>query len=308
LGTTNESFQALVFLFEEDLARIYLFDTMFQIYRAFHALPPLSGPGGIPTNAVHGVVGILSNLWRSERIRHLACVFESKTSGFRGQLDPHYKAQRSPMKVDMASQVPLVEEGLQALGITIYRHDSYEADDVLATLAAKGAAAGHEMVIVSNDKDLAQMCVHPKISVLRIKGSGKNTNLEYIDHSRVEALFGVKAELIASYLALNGDTVDNIPGIPGIGPKTACKLLNLHGPLPGLLDHALQEHRERALLNFQLTQLHQDLPIEFSLEALTPGNFQGLEAFYRKLGMKKQLASLDGGLFDPPNSLMELWS
>ena len=290
------------------MARIFLFDSMFQIYRAFHALPPLSGPGGIPTNAVHGVFGILSNLWRSEKIRHMAWVFESKSKSFRHSLDPTYKATRSAPKVDMALQVPMIEEGLEALGVTVYRHDTYEADDVLATLAAKAAAAGHEVVVVSNDKDLAQVCIHPKVSLLRIKGSGKNTNLEYIDASRVEELFGVPASHIASYLALNGDEIDNIPGIPGIGPKTAVKLLKQHGPLPGLLDHALQEHREKLELNMQLTQLHHDLPVEFSLEAVTPGNFRNLEAFYKRMGMKKQLAALDGGLFDPPNSLMEMWS
>lgn len=290
------------------MARIFLFDGMFQIYRAFHALPPLSGPGGIPTNAVHGVLGILSNLWRGEKIRHLAWVFESRSQSFRHQLDPTYKATRSAPKAEMAAQIPYVEEALEALGITIYRHDSYEADDVLATLAAKASAAGHEVVIVSNDKDLAQVCIHPQVSLLRIKGSGKNTALEYVDSSRVEELFGVPAELIPSYLALNGDNIDNIPGIPGIGPKTAVKLLKQHGPLPGLLDHALQEHRDKLLLNLKLTQLHQDLPIDFSLESVTPGNFRNLEAFYKKMGMKKQLAALDGGLFDPPNSLMELWS
>lgn len=290
------------------MARIFLFDGMFQIYRAFHALPPLSGPGGIPTNAVHGVLGILSNLWRSEKIRHLAWVFESRCRSFRHELDPTYKATRSAPKAEMAQQIPYVEEALEALGITIYRHDSYEADDVLATLAAKASAAGHDVVVVSNDKDLAQVCIHPRVSVLRIKGSGKNTNLEYIDRSRVEDLFGVPAELIPSYLALNGDEIDNIPGIPGIGPKTAVKLLKQHGALPGLLEHALQEHRDKLLLNLKLTQLHQDLPVEFSLSDVTPGNFRGLQAFYQKMGMKKQLAALDGGLFDPPNSLMELWS
>lgn len=290
------------------MARIFLFDSMFQIYRAFHALPPLSGPGGIPTNAVHGVLGILSNLWRSEKIRHMAWVFESRSKSFRYQLDPAYKANRSAAKADMTVQVPMVEEALEALGVTVYRHDTFEADDVLATLAAKAAAAGHEVVVVSNDKDLAQTCIHPRVSLLRIKGSGKNTNLEYIDGSRVEELFGVPASHIASYLALNGDEVDNIPGIPGVGPKTAVKLLKQHGPLPGLLEHTLQEHRERLELNLQLTQLHHDLPVDFSLEEVTPGNFRNLEAFYTRMGMKKQLAALDGGLFDPPNSLMELWS
>lgn len=290
------------------MAKIFLFDSMFQIYRAFHALPPLSGPGGIPTNAVHGVLGILSNLWRSEKIRHMAWVFESRSKNFRHGLDPNYKATRSAPKEDMTAQIPYVEEALEALGVTVYRHDTFEADDVLATLAAKAAAAGHEVVIVSNDKDLAQVCVHPRVSLLRIKGSGKSTNLEYIDASRVEELFGVPASYIASYLALNGDDIDNIPGIPGIGPKTAVKLLKQHGPLPGLLEHALQEHKDRLDLNLKLTQLHDDLPIEFSLQEVTPGNFRNLAAFYQKMGMKKQLAALDGGLFDPPSSLMELWS
>ena len=298
------------------MARIYLMDTMFHIYRAFHALPPMSGPNGVPTQVVRGVVGILSNLWKSERMRHLACVFEPLDAGFRAQIDPNYKAHRPAVPEDLAIQVPLVEQACKALGIATFRHDPYEADDVIATLAVKAVQAGHEVVIVSNDKDLAQMCVYPGVSLLRIKGSGKNTVMETIDSSRVESLFGVGAELIPSWLALNGDTVDNIPGIPGIGPKTACKLLQQLGGLPGLLDRAseagrfadaIQQNRQQLLRNLDLATLRCQLPVDFSLEAVTPGSFEGLADFYRGLGMKRHLEPLEGGLFQP-QSVLELWS
>jgi len=276
----------------------------------------MQGPGGVPTQVVRGVVGILSNLWKSEHIRYLACVFEPLDAGFRAQIDPNYKAHRPEVPEDISRQVPLVEQACRALGLATYRHDPYEADDVLATLAVKAVAAGHEVVIVSNDKDLAQLCIHPGVSLLRIKGQGKNTHLDYVDASRVESLFGVGAELIPSWLALNGDSVDNIPGIPGIGPKTACKLLHQLGPLPGLLDRAdqagrfsqaLQDHREQLLRNLDLATLRCHLPLEFSLESVAPGPFQALADFYRNLGMKRQLEPLEGGLFQP-QSVLELWS
>lgn len=298
------------------MAKIFLVDTMFQIYRAYHALPPLHGPDGSPTQAVRGVIGILSNLWKSEKIRHLACVFESLGEGFRTQIDPNYKAHRPPTPPDLACQVPLVEQACRCLGIATYRQEPYEADDVLASLAVQAVQAGHEVVVVSNDKDLAQLCVYPQVQILRLKGQGKNTSLEYIDAPRVPDLFGVSAELIPSWLALNGDAVDNIPGIPGVGPKTACKLLQQLGPLPGLLDRCqeagrfapiLSEHRERLLTNLDLATLRSELPVDFSLESVTPGSFVGLADFFRRLGLKKYLDSLEGGLFQP-QSVLELWS
>jgi len=298
------------------MAKIFLVDTMFHIYRAYHALPPLNAPDGTPTQAVRGVVGILSNLWKSERIRHLACVFETLEIGIRSQTFPDYKANRPQTPPDLKSQVPLVEEACRSLGIPTFRCDPYEADDVLATLAVKAVRAGHEAVIVSNDKDLAQLCIHPEVQVLRIKGQGKNAALEYIDGSQVERLFGVEAQLIPSWLALNGDAIDNIPGVPGIGPKTACKLLKQLGPLPQMLERAheagrfaqtLLDHREHLERNLQLATLYTDLPVDFSLEGVTPGDFQNLASFYRRLGMKRNLDPLEGGLFEP-RSVFELWS
>ena len=298
------------------MAKIYLVDTMFHIYRAYHALPPLHGPDGTPTQVVRGVVGILSNLWKSERIRHLACVFEPLDAGFRAEIDPNYKANRPPVPEELALQVPLVERACRALGLATFRHDPYEADDVIATLAVKAVKAGHEVVIVSNDKDLAQLCIHPGVSLLRMQGQGKKASTESIDASRVESLFGVGADLIPSWLALNGDAVDNIPGIPGIGPKTACKLLHQLGGLPGLLDRAseagrfaqaIADHRQQLLRNLDLASLRCELPVEFSLESVTPGSFQGLADFYRELGLKRHLETLEGGLFRP-QSVLELWS
>ncbi len=298
------------------MARVFLIDTMFHIHRAYHALPPILSPSGQPTQAVRGVVGILANLWKSERIRHLACVFETRGSSFRQQIDPDYKAHRPSAPAELLSQVPLVEQTCRALGLPTYQQPGHEADDLLATLAVQAAAAGHDVVVVSNDKDLAQLCVDPKICLLRIKGQGKNQSLEYIDRERVPQLFGVGPELIASWLALNGDAVDNIPGVPGIGPKTACKLLLELGPLPELLEQChragrhqkvLEEQRERLLLNYQLAQLKTDLPLRFSLEGVTPGPFLGLVELYRELGMKRNLEPFEGSLFEPAN-VLELWS
>ena len=298
------------------MARIFLIDTMFHIYRAYHALPPLYGPDGVPTSVVRGVIGILSNLWKSERIQHLGCVFEPLDAGFRAEIDPQYKANRPETPPDLAAQVPLVEEACRCLGIATYRHGNYEADDVLASLALKAAQQGHQVVIVSNDKDLAQLCQHPQVQLLRIKGQGKNAQLEYVDQEKVPQLFGVGPELIPSWLALNGDSVDNIPGIPGIGPKTAVKLLQQLGPLPGLIERAseagrfaeaISAHSEQLRRNLDLATLRDQLPLEFSLEQLQPKDFEGLLEFFKRLGLKRYLEALEGGLFQP-NNVRELWS
>lgn len=292
------------------MARVFLVDTQLHMYRAFHALPPMNG-----TQVVHGVVGILANLWRSERIRHIACVFEPLGQSHRVSIDPNYKAHRPPMPEELATQVPLVEEACRALGLATYRCEPYEADDVLATLTVQAVRAGHEVVVVSNDKDLAQLCAYPGVSLLRIKGQGKSMSLEYVDDSQVQGLFGVPPALIPSWLALNGDAVDNIPGVPGVGPKTACKLLLEFGELPGLLERArgrhselLVAHRDQLVRNLELATLRSDLPVEFSLAAVTPGPFNGLIEFFRRMGMKRHLAPLEGPLLFHPQSVLELWS
>jgi DNA polymerase-1 len=298
------------------MARIFLVDTMFHIYRAYHALPPMYGPEGVPTSVVRGVIGILSNLWKSERMTHLACVFEPLDAGFRAEIDPNYKAHRPEVPVDLAAQIPLVREACECLGIATYDWENFEADDVLASLAFQAVQQGHQVVIVSNDKDLAQLCRYPEVSILRIKGQGKNAQLEYVDQEKVPQLFGVGPELIPSWLALNGDAVDNIPGIPGIGPKTAVKLLHQLGPLPQLLERAseagrfapsIAEHAEQLLRNLDLATLRHELPLEFSLEKLCPQDFRGLLEFFRRLGLKRYLEALEGGLFQP-NNVRELWS
>lgn len=297
------------------MARIYLVDTLFHIHRAFHALPPIPAPDGTPTQAVRGLVSILANLWKSERICHLACAFESPGSNLRSQQFPDYKATRPPAPPELAVQIPLAQEACRCLGIPSFCHEPYEADDILASLAVRAVQAGHEVVIVSNDKDLAQLCVYPQVQLLRLQGQGKKATLEYLNGQAVERLFGVGPELIPSWLALNGDSADNIPGIPRIGPKTACKLLQQLGPLPQLLDRLseagrwqtlLEQHRGQLELNLQLATLHQDIPLDFSLEAVTPGDFRELEEFYRRLGMKRFLEPFEGTLFLPQN-VQQLW-
>lgn len=293
------------------MARIFLVDTSFLLHRAYHALPPLQ-QFGRPVHAVRGLLSTLGKLWRSESIRHLACVFEGAGPALREGWDPAYKAHRKATPDDLKVQLPVAREACAALGLACYGADGYEADDVLATLARRASEAGHSCVLVSNDKDLAQACVHPQVELLRLKAGAA---LDYVDASRVPELYGVEPSLIASWLALNGDASDNIPGVPGIGPKVACRLLRELGPLPGLLDRAgeagrygavLLSHRERLLLNLRLATLKDDVPLEFSLESVTPGDCRNLPELFGQLGMKRELEAL-GGLFGAPRNVSALW-
>src|SRR5690606_33875601 len=207
-------------------APLVLVDGSSYLYRAFHALPPLTTSTGMPTGAVKGVLNMLLSLRKQYPDSPFAVVFDAKGPTFRDELFEHYKSHRPPMPDDLRVQVEPPHDCVRALGLPLLRVEGVEADDVIGTLARRCAAAGRDVVISTGDKDMAQL-VCPHVSLVNTM-----TGSVY-DVEGVKAKFGVGPELIIDYLALMGDKVDNIPGVPGVGEKTAQALLN---GIPGGLD------------------------------------------------------------------------
>ncbi len=211
--------------------KLLLVDGSSYLYRAFHALPPLSNSKGEPTGAVLGVINMLNKLMKEESPDRVAVVFDAPGRTFRDELFDQYKAHRTPMPDDLRSQLAPLLEAVAALGLPLLRVAGVEADDVIGTLAIQGSAAGFDVLISTGDKDMAQL-VDSRISLVNTMS---NTRL---DRAGVKAKFDVFPEQIVDYLALVGDSSDNIPGITGVGPKTAAKWLNQHQTLDALIAHA----------------------------------------------------------------------
>lgn len=303
------------------MARLYILDTLYHIFRAFHALPPtLTAVDGRPTNAVYGAMGILRSLFKTERVEFCVAVFESLEPTFRTELDAEYKANRPPVAPALKPQIPLTRELFERLGIPTLSVSGYEADDVMATLARRCQDAGVGATIVSNDKDLAQVLrLGGDVELLRLSGTGKDAKVDRVGPEGVTGFFGVPPELIPSWLALRGDSVDNIKGVPGIGQKTAVKLLLEGGDLPTLLEHperggkfadALREQKERLLRDLEIATVRTDVELPF--EGLPLENFrpkplrEDAPDLLRELDMKTQLKALEGSLFPDP-TVGDLW-
>lgn len=281
------------------MQRLYLIDTMYFIFRAFYAVPALSAPCGSPTNAVHGVLGLLRNLWQTERFSHAVAVFESTIPTFRKEMDSDYKANRKPAPVELRSQVAMVRVACECLGINTLHVDGYEADDVIGTLARHAVDSNRTVTIVSNDKDLAQLLAISKfIELLR---SGKKGRPERITREEVEDLYGVPPQLITSWLAMRGDPSDNIKGVPGIGQKTATKLLKEHGHIETLLSEPekagrfakhFRDGRKQVLHDLDLATIRTDVdlgPGGFPENGFAIRPIDGAEQFFKELGMKGPL-------------------
>jgi len=298
------------------MAKLFLFDTMLHIYRSFYAIPPLRSQSGIPTNAITGLVNLIQSLWRSEDITHMVCCLESREDDFRKTLDPRYRGQRPSRPGDLDVQLPWIEKLLRCLGITGLRLDPYEADDVMATLTKAAVRDGHEVVVVTNDKDMTQLCRYTQVRLLHIRGNGAKTSIKYLDGDDVRREYGIYPHQAAEWLALKGDQADNIPGVQGIGPKTAAQLLDKAGSLDALLADtsvagrhagALTESADRVRLNLKLTRLRSNIPYEFNIDNFAPKPFDGLVEICRDLSLNRLGRSLSGGLF-VPTSLKELWA
>jgi DNA polymerase-1 len=299
--------------------RLYLIDTLFHIFRAYHALPrSLKAPDGHPINAVHGVMGILRTLCKTEHVTHIGTVFEGLSGIFREQICPDYKAHREPPPEDLVRQIPLVKSACRALGLSIWEADTFEADDVIGTLSRWALGQGCAVTIVSNDKDLAQLlALDGDIELLRSKGSGKSGSVERWRRDDVPAAFGVRADQMASFLALRGDPVDNIAGLKGVGAKTAARWLAQSGDLEGLLAQpqiggkrwasVLAANAESLRRDLVLATIRTDVPLRPTLDQFVPAPFAGASDLFERLAMKS-LHSQVGPLEAQGATIAQLWS
>jgi len=276
-----------------------LIDGYSNIFRAFYAIRNLSNSKGEPTNAVYGFVQMLRKLLRDENPDFVGVALDVSGPTVRDEQFADYKANRAPMPEDLRLQIPWIRQAIEAHRIPILEMDRYEADDVLGTLAKKAAAAGFEVLLVSSDKDLMQL-VDEHISLYH---TGRS---KLYDPAGVEEDFGVAPNQVTEVLALQGDAVDNVPGVPGIGAKGAVKLIREFGSVEVLLDRAaevsrksyregLQEHKDQALLSKELVTIHTDLAIDFE-----PGELQheepdtdSLRGLYREMGFRTLLKELE---------------
>ncbi len=260
---------------KKNIKTLYLLDISSFIFRAFYAIRPLHTRTGEPTNAVYGVASMMAKLFDEAKPEYMAVTFDSKEPSHRKLVYAEYKANRSAPPEELIPQFSRVEELVNAFGVPGFRLSGIEADDLIATLTKKWCALDpdHEVVIVTGDKDLMQL-VSGRVKVWDTM-AGKT-----YDPAAVQEKFGVPPELIRDYLAIVGDSSDNIPGVRGIGPKGACELLNQYGSLDAVLDAAekglvpgkkgetLREHVKDARLSSELASLHHDLPLEADSEKL----------------------------------------
>jgi DNA polymerase-1 len=256
-------------------ARVFLIDGSSQMYRAYHAMRGggLTGPAGKSTHAVYIFVTMLRKLIADHAPQYIAASFDLAGPTFRSEMATDYKANRAPMPPDLAEQIPWVHEACEALGVPILTSERYEADDVIGTLAEKAVAAGFDVAIVTGDKDFFQL-VHDGITVYNPKDDGA-----WYDAEAVKEKFGVTPSQVVDVLALMGDSIDNIKGVPGIGEKGARDLIATYGSVEALIARAsevsnkryregLLNHAEDARQSRELAQIRTDVPVPFEPDAL----------------------------------------
>src|ERR1700730_7421442 len=257
---------------------LYLIDGSSQMYRAYHA-PIRTAEGtllrnaaGRPTNAVYIFVTMLRKLLKDHSPEYIGASFDLPGRTFRDDLAADYKANRAPMPDDLAAQIPLVHRACEALGVPILTHDRYEADDVIGTMTVQAAAEGYDVAIVTGDKDFFQL-VGDGIRVFNPREEGT-----WYDSAGVKEKFGVTPDQVVDVLALMGDTIDNVKGVPGIGEKGAQALIATYGTLDELLARApegtqkkyreaLLAHADEARASRELLRIHTDVPVPFDIDS-----------------------------------------
>ena len=283
---------------------LLLVDGSSYLYRAYHAMPDLRGPEGVPTGAIHGMVAMMKRLREQIGAEYAACVFDAPGKTFRDDWYPEYKANRSSMPEDLATQISAIHEVVRLLGWPIIMVPGIEADDAIGTLARAATESGWKTVISTGDKDLAQL-VNENVTLINTM-----TN-ETLDVAGVLAKFGVPPDLIVDYLSLVGDAVDNVPGVNKVGPKTAVKWLLEHGSLDGVMSAAptmkgaVGEHLRQALdwlpqgrklvtvvTDHDLAPHVEGWPVLDTL-ALQPVNHEHLLDFYQRYGFRSWRQELE---------------
>ena len=279
--------------------KLVLVDGSGYLYRAFHALPPLTNSLGEPTGAVLGVLNMLQKLLKEEAPQLIAVVFDAPGKTFRDALFEQYKAQRTPMPDDLRSQLQPLLDCVQSMGLPLLRIEGVEADDVIGTLACQAAASGMDVVISTGDKDMAQI-VDERITLINTMTGSR------LDRAGVKGKFDVFPEQIVDYLALVGDTSDNIPGVPKVGPKTAAKWLNDYGTLDNLVANAaaitgkvgesLRANLQELELSRRLATLDTHVKLDHTPETLLAGepNTDRLRELYTRYELRAFLRALGG--------------
>ncbi len=281
-----------------------LVDGSSYLYRAYHAMPDLRSPAGFPTGAVHGMVAMMKRLRDQYPAEHAACIFDASGPTFRDEWYPDYKGHRAPMPEPLVQQIEPIHEVVRLLGWPVLQVGGIEADDAIGTIAAQAAASGHRVLISTGDKDLAQL-VTPDVSLVNTMSN------ESLDEAGVMAKFGVPPERIIDYLTLMGDTVDNVPGVEKVGPKTAAKWIAEHGSLDGVIAAAgsikgvAGENLRQALdwlpMGRRLVTVKCDCDLAASVDgwpalealALRAVDQAGLHDFYQRYGFRTWLRELD---------------
>ena len=275
-----------------------LVDGSYFLFRAFHALPPLTTSTGLQTNAIRGAISAIQKLMRRVQPTHMAVIFDTPEPTFRHQLSPIYKGDRPSMPDELAQQIPYLHNLIRALGIPLHMLPGAEADDIIGTLAKRAEAAGHQVLISTGDKDMAQL-VTEKVT-LEDSFKDKPMNIDGVIEK-----FGVRPDQIIDYLTLMGDASDGIKGVPGVGAKTAAKLLNEYGTISGILENvdsikgkvgqSLKDNTDGIKLDHQLASIIIDLDLNLTYDdlKLAEPNIEELRNLYTELEFRNQLQSLD---------------
>ncbi|WP_405224788.1 DNA polymerase I [Lentisalinibacter sediminis] len=278
--------------------KLVLVDGSSYLYRAFHALPPLTTAAGEPTGAVLGVLNMLNKLVREEEPQHIAVVFDAPGKTFRDEMFEEYKANRPPMPDELRSQVLPLLEAVEAMGLPLLRVDGVEADDVIGTLSRRALDRGMEVLISTGDKDMAQL-VSEGIGLVNTMSDTR------LDRDGVKEKYDVWPEQIVDWIALVGDTSDNIPGVPRVGAKTAAKWLNQYGGvdeiiadadnIKGKVGESLHEHLQELELSRRLATIRDDVQLDVEPDGLAPGepDVEHLRGLYQRLELRTLLRQLD---------------
>ena len=290
--------------------RLVIIDGHSLLYRAFYALPPLTNKNGQLTNAVYGFLLILFKAIKDLKINYIVACFDTEKPTFRHDKFEGYKAHRPKTPDGIISQIPIMKEVLLALNIPMFEKEGFEADDLIATIAKKNENEA-EVYILSGDLDNLQL-VDEKIKVYTL-GKGIKDAVLY-DEKRVVERFGVEPSKMNDFKALTGDASDNVPGVPGIGKKTAAELIQKFGSIKNLYDElstdtavlkpkvkeALKSNKENAFLSLNLVETKKDIPLNFILESCEFGNFdrQKVRNMFQELGFNSLIDRLHTIIFN----------
>ncbi len=272
---------------------VYLIDTFSLMFQVFHGIPPMTSPAGLPTNAVFGFSRDLIALLKDHRPTWLICAMESPGPGIRDAIYSAYKANRAEMPEDLRPQIALLKEVIQTFDIPLIEHAGWEADDVIATLTRQAVERGHTVRIVTSDKDARQL-LGPQVQIYNLR---KNT---YLDEAGLLLDWGIRPDQVVDFQSLVGDSVDNVPGVPLIGPKKAAAMLQVYETLENVLANSdkapgeklrqnLKTYVDQAYMSRDLVRLNQQLPIEFDWETCRrrQPNVPVLQELFRKFGFRR---------------------